>query len=149
MNSLPGYLAWGNNKVGSYFIHTLCGVLQEYGGDYHLGDVATKVNEVLAESVSHHKGRNCNVVEVGDIHHTLTRKLYFNPRGTFPDVFEEKEKPQINNGGRGRTIVKVRRVFRHIHSLHTKDVCLDTYTPLHTKDVCLDTYTPYTLKTCV
>lgn len=105
-----GHIAWGHENIGSYFIKTLCGVLQEYGGDYHLSESVAKVNEVLADSVRQEKKHD--VVDVGEVQHSLTSKLYFTPSGTFEDFVKSDAGDYDNNvrredGSKRRTVIKV------------------------------------------
>merc|ERR1712150_40558 len=68
-----------DDSKGSYFVDTLCRVLHDYGGEYSLNDSVAKVNELLSKCVQGNNKRG-DIVSVGEVQHTLTYEIFFNPK---------------------------------------------------------------------
>ena len=67
-----GHTAWTDPETGSWFISTLCQVLQETAKDTDLVQMLIEVNERVSEKVDQ---KNHAPVETPS---TLSKKLYFN-----------------------------------------------------------------------
>ncbi|KAG8592107.1 hypothetical protein GDO81_000408 [Engystomops pustulosus] len=68
----PGYFAWRNNVNGSWFIQSLCKILQEHGKNLELMQILTRVNYAVASDYESSSG--CK--EMPCIVSMLTKELY-------------------------------------------------------------------------
>ena len=80
-------------KGGSFFINTLCMVLQEYCKDsryYHLGDAITKVNDILSKDIQGiPNGNEKHLGQVGEGYSSLISHLYFYPNKDYNDFIAD------------------------------------------------------------
>lgn len=78
-SSVPGYYSWRNCRNGSWFIQSLCCILERYGNVLEIQQIMTKVNFHVAyefESRSNDPKMN-RMKQVPCIASMLTKELYF------------------------------------------------------------------------
>ncbi|XP_069832663.1 caspase-3-like [Dendropsophus ebraccatus] len=68
----PGYVAWRNSGNGSWFIQSLCKMLQKHGKELELIKILTRVNHVVASEYESGSGGK----EIPCIVSMLTKELY-------------------------------------------------------------------------
>ena len=72
--TIPGYVSWRNNKIGSWFISTMVKVFDEMADKEHLMDMLVEVNQRVAEEFESRSGR-CK--QMPESVCRLRKKLYF------------------------------------------------------------------------
>lgn len=80
-SSVPGYYSWRNCRNGSWFIQSLCCILERFGNELEIQQIMTKVNFHVAyefESRFNDETMNC-MKQVPCIASMLTKELYFPP----------------------------------------------------------------------
>lgn len=80
-SSVPGYYSWRNCRNGSWFIQSLCCILEKFGNELEIQQIMTKVNFHVAyefESRSNDETMN-RMKQVPCIASMLTKELYFPP----------------------------------------------------------------------
>ncbi|XP_007905079.2 caspase-3 [Callorhinchus milii] len=78
-STAPGYYSWRNTSKGSWFIESLCHVLNTYGKKLEIMQILTKVNHKVAlefESVS--APEYSGMKQIPCIISMLTKEVYFN-----------------------------------------------------------------------
>ncbi|XP_061108027.1 caspase-3-like [Conger conger] len=78
-STAPGYYAWRNPQNGSWFIQSLCSILDEFGKQLELMQLMTRVNNMVAlnfQSNSFTPGFNAKK-QIPCIVSMLTKELYF------------------------------------------------------------------------
>nr|AIX10295.1 caspase-1 isoform 2 [Nilaparvata lugens] len=79
-SSIPGFFSFRNEEKGSYFVGSLCSMLDKRGTDYDILTLMTMVNHHVAiyfESNSEEEMYHAKK-QIPCIHSTLTRRLKFN-----------------------------------------------------------------------
>ncbi|XP_067838676.1 caspase-3b isoform X2 [Heptranchias perlo] len=78
-STAPGYYSWRNTTNGSWFIQSLCHVLDKYGKKLELMQILTRVNHKVAlEFESNTSSVNYNAMkQIPCIISMLTKELYF------------------------------------------------------------------------
>ncbi|XP_071361059.1 caspase-3a [Trachinotus anak] len=80
-STAPGYYSWRNTMTGSWFIQSLCDMMNEYGKKLELQHIMTRVNHKVAvefESVSNSPGFHARK-QIPCIVSMLTKEMYFSP----------------------------------------------------------------------
>ena len=92
ISSNTGYLAWRSTKTGSWFISSLCDVLQEQASGTDLMVMLTEVSQRVSSMAT----RKASLEEAEEAvkqclekSTTLTKKLYFNPSKTFEEYQDD------------------------------------------------------------
>ena len=83
-STIPGYFSWRNTAKGSWFIQSLCQILQEYGTKNDLLKNMTRVAHKTAVSFES-KAKEIEMdqkKQIPCITSKLTRKIYFRPKCT-------------------------------------------------------------------
>ncbi|XP_028657950.1 caspase-3-like [Erpetoichthys calabaricus] len=78
-STAPGYYSWRNTTTGSWFIQSLCEMLNKYGSELELMQILTRVNNRVAmdfESASNIPGFNTKK-QIPCIISMLTKEVYF------------------------------------------------------------------------
>ena len=81
-SSVPGYYSWRNCRNGSWFIQSLCYILEQYGSELEIHQIMTKVNYHVAyeyESKSNDYRMN-RMKQVPYVASMLTKELKFSPK---------------------------------------------------------------------
>ncbi|XP_063806464.1 caspase-3-like [Pseudophryne corroboree] len=73
-----GYFAWRNSEYGSWFIQSLCKMLQEHGSKLELMQILTRVNHKVALEYESSIGGK----EIPCFVSMLTKELYLTPQST-------------------------------------------------------------------
>ncbi|XP_056137036.1 caspase-3a isoform X2 [Lampris incognitus] len=80
-STAPGYYSWRNTMTGSWFIQSLCEMINKYGKELELLHIMTRVNHKVAvefESVSNSPGFDAKK-QIPCIVSMLTKEMYFTP----------------------------------------------------------------------
>ncbi|KAM7419504.1 hypothetical protein PAMA_016562 [Pampus argenteus] len=80
-STAPGYYSWRNTMTGSWFIQSLCDMMNKYGKEMELQHIMTRVNHKVAvefESVSNSFGFHAKK-QIPCIVSMLTKEMYFTP----------------------------------------------------------------------
>ena len=81
-STVPGFVSWKNSINGSWFIQSLCYVLEQYGSELEIHQIMTKVNYHVAyeyESKSNDYRMN-QMKQVPHVASMLTKELKFSPK---------------------------------------------------------------------
>ena len=81
-SSVPGFYSWRNSILGSWFIQSLCYILEQYGSELEIHQIMTKVNYYVAyeyESQTCDKRMN-RMKQVPYVASMLTKELKFPPK---------------------------------------------------------------------
>ena len=78
---MPGYLSWRSGQNGSWFIQTLCDVLDAEGKKREIMWILTRVNRVVAYNFQSDPGKGFQhmegMKEMPSVVTQLTNQLYF------------------------------------------------------------------------
>nr|6PDQ_B Chain B, Ancestral Effector Caspase-3/6/7 [Homo sapiens]6PDQ_E Chain E, Ancestral Effector Caspase-3/6/7 [Homo sapiens] len=80
-STAPGYYSYRNTSNGSWFIQSLCEVLNKYGSELEIMEILTRVNHKVSlrsESSSNDPAFN-GKKQMPCFASMLTKKLYFSP----------------------------------------------------------------------
>ncbi|XP_054459604.1 caspase-3-like [Anoplopoma fimbria] len=80
-STAPGYYSWRNTMTGSWFMQSLCDMINRYGTELELQHIMIRVNHKVAvefESVSNSPGFN-KKKQIPCIVSMLTKEMYFSP----------------------------------------------------------------------
>ncbi|KAF7663914.1 hypothetical protein LDENG_00195920 [Lucifuga dentata] len=80
-STAPGYYSWRNTMTGSWFIQSLCDMINKYGKELELLHIMTRVNHKVAvdfESISNSPGFDAKK-QIPCIVSMLTKEMYFTP----------------------------------------------------------------------
>lgn len=80
-STAPGYYSWRNTMTGSWFMQSLCEMVNKYGRELELLHIMTRVNHKVAvefESISNSPGFNAKK-QIPCIVSMLTKEMYFTP----------------------------------------------------------------------
>ncbi|XP_026526250.1 caspase-7 [Notechis scutatus] len=78
-STVPGYYSWRNSGRGSWFVQSLCSVLNEYGKNLEILQILTLVNYRVARNYESQSDdpRFCRKKQVPCVVSMLTKELYF------------------------------------------------------------------------
>ncbi|XP_015823180.1 caspase-3 [Nothobranchius furzeri] len=78
-STAPGYLAWRNVNTGSWFIQSLCKMLESYSGELELMQILTRVNNHVARHYesSSSKREHSGKKQIPCIVSMLTKEFHF------------------------------------------------------------------------
>ncbi|KAG8135613.1 hypothetical protein E2320_008628 [Naja naja] len=78
-STVPGYYSWRNPGKGSWFVQSLCSVLNEYGKNLEILQILTLVNYRVARNYESQSDdpRFCRKKQVPCVVSMLTKELYF------------------------------------------------------------------------
>ncbi|KAJ8269676.1 hypothetical protein COCON_G00122830 [Conger conger] len=78
-STAPGYYAWRNAQNGSWFIQSLCSILEEFGKQLELMQLMTRVNNMVALSFQSTNSKSSLHAkkQIPCIVSMLTKELYF------------------------------------------------------------------------
>ena len=81
-SSIPGYYSWRNTAKGSWFIQSLCQILQKYGSKYDLLKNMTRVAHKTAVSFESYakESKMDQKKQIPCITSKLTRQILFRPK---------------------------------------------------------------------
>ena len=80
--TFPGYESFRRTNSGSYYIQTLCQILDSYGTKYDLISNLTLVSSVVAEEFEMGDGKK----QMPCVEHTLTKLIFFHPKPKQPMI---------------------------------------------------------------
>ena len=81
LSLIPGHVSWNSAELGSYFIYTLCKVIEQHSANLDILKVLTMVAGIIARDFSstHHLPDHHAKKQMPTIRSTLTKDLYILP----------------------------------------------------------------------